>query len=305
MSDRTDPPRIAVVILSYRQPELTLGVLASLERCRGPAFRVLLRDNGSGPDDETVGRVRATHPDVHVVTGTENLGVAGGRNAAARTAIDMWDPEYLLFLDNDMEVEPDFVAELARPLDRDPDIAQTQAKLLYMDDPRRINDGGGCRIVWWRGRTDPVGFNEIDRGQHDEEGPCMACCGGAMMVRTSVFTRLGGFDEAFNPFGPEDLDFSLRVLEAGHGNLYVPSAVAYHKVSHTLVAGYTEEYARRKVQSWFRLLKRHAPPAQRLGFYMVGGPLAVLGMVWREARRGNFGAAAGALREAGKLIRPG
>ena len=298
-------PRIAVVILNYRQPDLTLGVLASLARSEGEPFRVLVRDNGSGGDDDTVERVRAAYPDVQVEAGRENLGVAGGRNAAARRAIELWNPEYLLFLDNDMEVEPAFVAELARPLDRDPGVAQTQAKLRYMDDPERINDGGGCRIVWWKGATEAVGKGEIDRGQYDEEKPCMACCGGAMMVRTRVFTELGGFDEAFNPFGPEDLDFSLRVLAAGYRNLYVPTAVTYHKVMHTGVAGYDATYARNKVRNWFRLLRRHATLPQRLGFYLIGGPQAIVQMAWREARRGNFAAAAGAVREALKVIRPG
>lgn len=296
--------RIAVVVLSYRQPELTLGVLGSLARCTDPDFRVLVWDNGSGPGDETVERVRRDFPEATVVGWPENLGVAGGRNAAARHALELWDPDYLLFLDNDMEVEPGFVSELARPLDEDPEIGQTQAKLLYMDDRQRINDGGGCRIVWWRGRTEAVGKGELDRGQYDEAKACMACCGGAMMVRAEVFRELEGFDEAFNPFGPEDLDFSLRVLEAGWRNLYVPTAVTYHKVMHTGVEGYAEDYARNKVRSWFRLLRRHAPPAQRFAFYMIGGPLAVLEMAWRETRRGNFAAAAGAVREAVQLIRP-
>lgn len=295
--------QVAVVILTYRQPELTLGVLDSLARCRGAEFRVLLRDNGSGADDDTVRRVREAHPGVHVVAGAENLGVAGGRNAAAEKALEMWQSKYLLFLDNDMEVEPDFVAELARPLDEDPGLGQTQAKLLYMDDRGRINDGGGCRIVWWRGATESVGKGEIDRGQYDRPHPCQACCGGAMMVRASIFRALDGFDEAFNPFGPEDLDFSLRVQEAGWRNLYVPTAVAYHKVMHTGVAGYGEAYARNKVRSWFRLLRRHATLRERLGFYLVGGPLAVVGMLWREVRRGNARAVAGAVREALGVIR--
>lgn len=295
--------RIAVLVLTYRQAESTLRALDSLANCVGEPFRVLVRDNGSG--DDTVERLRAAHPDVHVVSGKRNLGVAGGRNAAARRAIELWDPEYLAFLDNDLEVEPRFVTELARPLDEDPGIGQTQGKLLQMDDPGRIDDGGGVRIVWWRGITERVGSGEEDRGQYDREKACTACSGGAMMVRTSIFRDLDGFDEAFNPYGPEDLDFSLRVLEAGHRNLYVPTAVALHAGTHTFGAGYTAAYARKKVENWFRLLRRHASPAQRLAFYLVGGPLGVLEMAWREIRRGNLGAVKGAVREAFRSIRPG
>lgn len=295
--------RIAVVILSYRQADLTLGVLDSLRRTRGEPFRVVVRDNGSG--DDTVARIEAGFPEVEVVAGKENLGVAGGRNAAAAHAIRLCNPEYLLFLDNDMVVDPHFVAELARPLDRDPGIGQTQAKLLQMDDPRRINEGGGCEIIWWRGQTHPVGAGEPDRGQYDVEKPIMACGGGAMMVRASLFEELAGFDEAFNPYGPEDLDFSLRLLATGSRNLYVPTAVAYHAGTHTFGAGYTSEYAQNKVRNWFLLMRRHATPAQKLGFYLVGGPATVLAMAWREARRGNVGAAVSAVREAAKIIRPG
>ena len=303
MSAEPGEARIAVVVLTYRQAESTMRALDSLASCVGEPFRVLVRDNGSG--DDTVERLRSAFPDVHVVAGQRNLGVAGGRNAAARRAIELWDPRYLAFLDNDMEVEPRFVAELARPLDEDPEIGQTQGKLLRMDDPGRIDDGGGVRIVWWRGVTERVGSGEVDRGQYDREKPCTACSGGAMMVRASIFRALDGFDEAYNPYGPEDLDFSLRVLEAGHRNLYVPTAVARHAGTHTFGAGYTAAYARKKVKNWFRLLRRHASPAERLAFYFVGGPLGVLEMAWREVRRGNVGAVTGAVREAFRSIRPG
>lgn len=296
-------PRVAVIILTFRQADLTLAVLGSLRRAAGQPFHVLVHDNGS--NDDTVERVGAAFPEVEVVAGERNLGVAGGRNAAAAAAIRLWHPDYLLFLDNDMEIDPAFVTELARPLARYPGIGQTQAKLLQMDDPGRINEGGGCRIVWWRGRTMPVGAGEPDRGQYDAERSIMACGGGAMMVRAALFERLNGFDEAFNPYGPEDLDFSLRLLATGSRNLYVPTAVAYHAGSHTFGAGYTEAYARNKVRNWFLLLRRHATPAQKLAFYLVGGPTTVLAMAWREARRGNLGAAVAAVREAVKVIRPG
>ena len=70
-----------------------------------------------------------------------------------------------------------------------------------------------------------MGFGEIDHGQHDRETSCVAC-GGAMMTRTEVFEELGGFDSGFDPVGPEDLDYSLRLQKAGYLALYAPAAMA-------------------------------------------------------------------------------
>jgi GT2 family glycosyltransferase len=123
------------------------------------------------------------------------------------------------------------------------------------------------------------------------------------MVRSDVFQELGGFDPSFDPFGPEDLDFSLRVRNAGWQALYVPTAVAYHEVTHTFGAGYTEDYAQLKAQHWLRLIRRHASPWQQLGFVTVGGPWAVGQMILRELRRGNVSAVRGVLRGAWELGR--
>ncbi|MFQ5528715.1 MAG: glycosyltransferase family 2 protein [Gemmatimonadota bacterium] len=288
------------MLLTYRQAEMTMRALRRLAACTEARFETLVWDNGSG--DGSTGLIAAEFPGVRVHGHDENLGVAGGRNAAGRLAIKLWSPHYLMFLDNDIEVDPAFVSALAAPLERDSTLAQTQAKLLYADDPTRINYGGGVRIVWWRGITQPEGCGQPDKGQFDVERPVQACGGGAMMVRASVFEELGGFDERYNPFGPEDLDFSLRLREAGYQNLYVPTAVGYHAETHTFGAGYTEEYAASKVKHWFRLLRRHGTREQRWGFYLVGGPLSVLTIAWRETRRGNFRAAIAGVRSAVRVI---
>lgn len=282
-----------MIVLTYNQRELTLEVLASLRASEPEGVHMLVWDNGSS--DGTVEAVRARFPDVHAHLSDTNLGVASGRNAGAAMAIARWSPEFLLFLDNDMEVEPGFVTELAAVLQNKPDVGQVQAKLRFMHDRSRINDGGGCRINFLTGDTVPVGYDEVDRGQHDRVKPCISC-GGAMMVRAALFESLGGFDSTFDPFGPEDLDFSLRLQEAGFEALYVPSAVAYHVVSHTYGSGYSAEYARHKVRHWVTFLNRHGTWFQKVGFYLVGAPFVVLRLVLREGRRGNLGAVRGVAR---------
>jgi GT2 family glycosyltransferase len=191
---------------------------------------------------------------------------------------------------------PGFIAALVNAFARDPRVGQAQAKLRSLQNPDRINDGGGCRISFWRGRTRPVGHDEVDRGQFDTPRSCVAC-GGAMMVRTEVFRDLGGFDSAFDPFGPEDLDFSLRLQKAGHRAMYIPQAMAYHQVTHTFEGGgYSARYARVKARHWLRFLKRHGSLGQKIAFGTVGAPLIIGRMAFRELRKGNPGALVGSLR---------
>jgi O-antigen biosynthesis protein len=285
-------PRVAIVMLTMSQRDKTLRALQSV-RDDDPRIPVLLWDNGS--TDDTIDAVAGRFPDVHAHRHPTNLGVASGRNAAARLAMSLFRPTHLLFLDNDLVLAPGFAQALLEPF-ADERVGQTQAKLLYLHDPRRINDGGGCRINFWLGRTDPVGFREIDHGQCDEMAPCVSC-GGAMMVRAELFERLGGFDSVFDPFGPEDLDFSLRLQAAGFRALYVPRALAYHEVSHSYEGGdYTAIYARAKARHWLRFLRRHGTRLQKAGFLLVGAPLIALRMSVRELARGNPGAIVGSAR---------
>lgn len=287
------PPTILVLILTYKQRDKTLACLSDLLKHKDIPFKVLVWDNGS--QDDTIAAVNSVFPNVHTHYSEENLGVAGGRNASAQLAINEFHATHILFLDNDILVEPGFVGALHQPFETDPQLGQTQAKLRFMHDRSLINDGGGARIsfVFWR--VKPVGFGEQDKGQYDVPRPCISC-GGAMMVRSDIFQQLNGFDPLFGPFGPEDLDFSLRLQKAGYKAVYIPKAVGYHQVSHTFGGGYSEEYARHKSRHWLLFMRRHASLWQKLAFYIFGAPILVVQVITREARRGNLRAIRGLMQ---------
>ncbi len=289
----SDMPKIAVIVLTYNQRERTLQCLPHILSQSGPDTSVLVWDNGS--QDGTVKAVAQQFPDVLTYHAAENLGVAGGRNAAAEYAVRMLDPTHLLFLDNDILIEPGFIQALHHPFTLDGQLGQTQAKLRLMHDRTLINDGGGAKIsfVFWR--VTPVGFGEPDLGQYDTPSACISC-GGAMMVRADIFQQLNGFDPLFGPFGPEDLDFSLRLQKAGYKALYIPQAVGYHQVSHTFGEGYSEEYARHKVRHWLAFMRRHATLGQKIGFYLAGAPFLAVQVFVREVSRGNLKAIRGLIR---------
>ncbi|HJS20109.1 MAG TPA: glycosyltransferase family 2 protein [Anaerolineales bacterium] len=282
--------RLVVIILTFSQREKTMKCLSTLLGSGDKHFQVLVWDNGSR--DNTLAAVKETFPEVLTHYSESNLGVAGGRNAAAEMAITKYGAAQLLFLDNDILVDPGFVCALYEPFKAEPLLGQTQAKLRFMHDRSLINDGGGARIsfVFWR--VKPVGFGEPDRGQYDAPRPCISC-GGAMMVRSDVFQQLNGFDPWFGPFGPEDLDFSLRLQKAGYKAMYIPKAVGYHQVSHTYGEGYSEEYARHKSRHWLLFMRRHANIWQKIGFYLFGAPILAVKVFIREARRGNLRAVRG------------
>lgn len=114
-----------------------------------------------------------------------------------------------------------------------------------------------------------------------------------MMVRADVFQLLRGFDPLFGPFGPEDLDFSLRLQKTGYKAMYIPRAVGYHQVSHTYGEGYSEEYARHKSRHWLLFMRRHATIRQKVSFYLFGAPIVAVKVFIREAGRGNLRAIRG------------
>jgi GT2 family glycosyltransferase len=186
MDDQARSPnggaRVAVVMLTLNQRDTTLRALRSVMPQVGERDRVLVWGNGS--TDGTVEAVRQAFPEVLAHHHPENLGVASGRNAGAKMAMSSFDPGYLLFLDNDLVLQPGYLAAMVQTLDTEPTVGQVQSKLLYLDEPNRINDGGGCHINFWLGRTKPVGFRQIDRGQWDQPAPCISATPRSRCART-------------------------------------------------------------------------------------------------------------------------
>lgn len=287
-SDAQPAARVAVIVLTVDQREKTLRCLESLRQVGSPPFKILLWDNGSR--DGTAEAVRERFPEVLVHHHGENLGVASGRNAAAELAIRTFQTPFLLFIDNDMEGTAGLLSALIQPFEEDERLAQTTGKIALLEDQRRLYGAGGCYVSFWSGRTGHVGHGELDRGQYDEPRRCLPS-GGCMLVRADLFRRFGGFDTAFDPYGPEDLDFGLRLRRAGYYALYVPEARVLHESQpgHTSVGGMrSESYVRNKTRLWLVLMRRHATLGQKLAFALIGVPWGILRVLFREIGRGNL-----------------
>ena len=115
-----------------------------------------------------------------------------------------------------------------------------------------------------------------------------------MLIRTDIFNAFNGFDETFNPYGPEDLDLGMRIKAANYLSWYVPEAVVYHEPHPGRTfggGGYSQAYANNRAKQWFRFMKRHAPFIGKIGFYALGAPFLISKIIIREIQRNNLGPA--------------
>ena len=278
-------PLVVAVILTRNQKADTLRCLSSFQSVDYSRLELVLVDNASM--DGTHEAVRNEFPHVHVVYNGTNAGVAGGRNIGIAYARQHFVYDYLLYIDNDTVVTGNFLRPLVAALEANPRVGIAAPKLYIMDKERRLDSAGGSRINFWTGKTDRRGTGEVDRGQYD--GPDVPACvpTGIALARRRVIELCGGFDPSFNPYGPEDLDFSLRARAHGFSFQYVPTSIIYHKGNKTGFGVYDSEYAALKGRNLRKFVKRHATTLQWYGFNLLL-PLLGLRTACRELIKGNL-----------------
>jgi len=220
-----DLPRLAFVILNYNGLRHLDGCFESLSKLDYPKdkLEVILVDNGSS--DESVAHVRAKHAWVRLIVNEKNVGFSAGCNQGARAADSAGA---LIFLNNDMRVEPDFARELVSPIVRG-ECECTTGKMLSWDGKRINSAGGGMNF---HGIGIQKGY-EVEPGpEHDVPARTLFACGGAMAIDRAVFESAGGFDEDFFAYY-EDVDLGWRLWVLGYQIHYAPKAIAYHHHSST------------------------------------------------------------------------
>lgn len=221
----SEPP-VAVIITAWNQVEKTLACLESVAAQTYPRFRIIVVDNGSAADFAR--QVMAKFPDVMLLRNETNLGFAGGYNSGIRQALQADDP-YFLLLNNDTLLAPDCLANLVGCLEAKQAAAAATAKIYYHHEPQRIwSVGNGLHFVLLE-RTDG-GDDQIDQGQWAavQEIGFAPFCG--ILLRREAVKQVGLLDELFFLYY-EDMDYSLRLREAGWRMVLCPNAHIWHDVS--------------------------------------------------------------------------
>ncbi len=166
-------------------------------------------------------------PKTRLIELPDNEGTTGSINRAVQETAS----QYILLLNNDVELEPDYLEKLVCSLDADAKLAFVTGKLLRAADHTQLDGAGDAMLM--AGAAYRLGHLDADHGQFDSPVPVLSGCGAAVLYRRDVFEAAGLLDENFFAY-LDDLDLALRAQLLGYSGLYRPDAVAYHVGSATL-----------------------------------------------------------------------
>ena len=183
--------------------------------------------------DGTVEWLGREWPEVEVLAHQRNLGVTRSLNDCLAAVRD----EFVVLLNNDVELEPDCLERLVVELEGHPRAAVSCPKLV--DYHRREYLDGAGDTYNWSGMAGRRGHGELDRGQYDDAEAVFGACAAVAVYRRSAIEEVGELDETFFTYY-EDIDWSLRAQLAGYSCRYAPGAVAYHMGSATLGAALSD-----------------------------------------------------------------
>ncbi|MBI9035355.1 MAG: glycosyltransferase family 2 protein [Bacteroidales bacterium] len=217
-------PLVSIITINYNHSEVTVECLESLRKITYPNIETIVIDNASPNDD--AGFLKTDFPEIQYFELEENLGFAGGNNYGIRKA----KGEYILLLNNDTIVEPDFLEPLVQKLQSDPSIGGVSPKIRYHHTPNMLQFAGFTEIHHMTVRNHAVGFNQIDNGQFNDDSLTYFVHGAAMLIPMKVIKEVGLMADIYFLYY-EELDWGFRIRQSGYKLYYVHNSLIYHKES--------------------------------------------------------------------------
>lgn len=243
---------VSIIIVTWNGKQLLETYLPSVVAHSGNA-EIIIADNAS--QDDTGSWLAQTFPTVRHCLLDDNYGYCGGNNKAAATA----NGDILLFLNNDVEVTPNWLNPIITYFEKHPNTAALQPKIRDWNNKVMFEYAGAAGglldnlgFPFCRGRV--FDYLEQDNGQYDHSAPLAWVSGAAFAIRKELFFTMGQFDERFE-FHMEEIDLCWRLLIHGYDVHCVTDSVVFHLGGASLHTGSPQKIYYNFRNSLFLLLK--------------------------------------------------
>ena len=212
-------PLVSIIIPVHNQWKHTYACLTSILRhSTSCAYEIVIADDVS--TDETMSIDKLIFG-VRVVRNSINLGFLRNCNQAAKQS----KGKYILFLNNDTNVQPGWLESLTVIMDADPLIGIAGSKLVYPDG--RLQEAGG--IIWSNASGRNYGrLDDATRPEYNYVKEVDYISGASIMVRRDFWEEVGGFDGRFAPAYYEDTDLAFSARQYGYKVVFQPESVVVH-----------------------------------------------------------------------------
>lgn len=227
-------PIVSVIILNYNGLRFLPRCLETLRNTTYSPLELVVVDNNSR--DGSLEYLHNHHPDIKLIELTSNLGYSGAYNVA----IPQTAGEFIVLLNFDVKVEPNWLEQAVELLHNQPRLAATQPKLRSLQKRESFEYSGGSG-----GFIDRYGYPfvrgrifdtlETDDGQYDDARAIFWASGAALVTRRSAYQEVGGLDDDFF-LHMEELDLCWRYWLTGWEVSAAPQGIVYHYAGAALSA---------------------------------------------------------------------
>jgi GT2 family glycosyltransferase len=217
-------PLVSLVTVNYNQSAVTCEFLDSIKKITYPNIEIFVVDNASPNDNPEI--IKERYPYIHYIQTEKNLGFAGGNNVA----LPHCKGKYVLFINNDTEVEPDFLEPMVELLEKDKSIGMVSPKIHYFHTPDTFQFAGFTPINPVTIRNFAIGFGEKDTGQYNHACETGSIFGAAMLVPYNIMEEVGIMTEVYFLYY-EEHDWADHIKRAGYKIYYQGKSLVLHKES--------------------------------------------------------------------------
>lgn len=265
---------VTVVIPNYNGMAYLENCIVSLKKQKYQDYDIIVVDNGS--EDGSAEIPVLEDPQIRVIRLTRNFGFS----RAANEGITASKTPFILLLNNDTEVEGEFVAQMLSAIKKDERIFSVASKMLQLKDKDKIDGAGDlyCALGWGFARG-----KGKKSTRYDKNCEIFSACAGAAIYRKKILDEIGYFDE-FHFAYLEDLDIGYRAKIMGYKNVYEKDAIVYHVGSGYSGSRYNEFKIRLSSRNNVYIIYKNMPLLQvilNLPLLMIGFAVKTLFFVMK------------------------